>query len=198
MGRVARAAPQAATISRRFTRKQNPQEIPRLQNQPRPLRLRGYPRTGKSGANVPLSGHYNDAKIMVMDDPLNKVCPTDLIHGLHPAHGGSTHKRKESRRAAYSSGPPLRIALPISTQPTPFSLSPQSAPASTRTMSRRSASRFEAAMPKRAIALAELSSTLMGKASPRLTAVDKTPASIGESRSKGHNAVIAAVWIVGY
>jgi hypothetical protein len=37
---------------RRFTRKPNPQEIPRLQNPPLPLRLRSYPRSGRSGINV--------------------------------------------------------------------------------------------------------------------------------------------------
>ena len=36
-----------------------PQEIPRHQNQPRPLRLCGYPRTGKSGMNVLLSSNNN-------------------------------------------------------------------------------------------------------------------------------------------
>ena len=41
MGRFLRAPPHLAGISRGFSGKRYPQEIPRLQNQPRPLRLRG-------------------------------------------------------------------------------------------------------------------------------------------------------------
>src|SRR5208283_887653 len=55
MGRVARAPPYLAAISRWFTRKRYPQEISRNQNQLGPLWLRRYSWAGKGCMNVLLS-----------------------------------------------------------------------------------------------------------------------------------------------
>src|SRR5580658_30581 len=61
MGRHTLNPPLLAAFSGEFTPKRHSQEIPRLQNQPSPLRLRRHSRTGKGGMNVPLSSTENNA-----------------------------------------------------------------------------------------------------------------------------------------
>src|ERR1039458_5122843 len=102
MGRVAGAAPQLAPFSRRFTRKPNPQEIPRLQNPPRPLRLRRQPRTGKSGMNVPLSSEKERPKNSL------RSYPGLLANVTHASANGIP----DAARPLISEGATLRATAP--------------------------------------------------------------------------------------